>query len=40
MFFRAERLEIDWEWMGRKRERAAGTLFPAVELSHSSQKQA
>ena len=34
------RVEIESEWTARKRERAAGTLCPAVELPHSSQKQA
>ncbi|MFY9845351.1 MAG: transposase [Terriglobales bacterium] len=34
------RVEIECEWTGRKRERAAGTLCPAVELPHSSQKRA
>jgi hypothetical protein len=30
---------IDSEWTARKRERAAGTLCPAVELPHSSQNR-
>src|ERR1700731_3752942 len=34
------RVEIESEWTARKRERAAGKLCPAVELPHSSQKQA
>jgi putative transposase len=34
------RVEIECEWTARKRERAAGTLCPAVELPHSSQKRA
>jgi putative transposase len=35
------RVEIESEWMARKRERKAGRLHPAVELlPHSSQKQA
>ena len=34
------RVEIECEWTARKRERAAGTLCPAVELPHSSQKMA
>ena len=34
------RVEIESEWTARKRERAAGRLCPAVELPHSSQKQA
>jgi putative transposase len=34
------RVEIECEWTARRRERAAGTLFPAVELPHSSQKMA
>ena len=34
------RVEIEWEWTARKRERAAGRLCPAVELPHSSQKTA
>lgn len=34
------RVEIECEWTARRRERAAGTLCPAVELPHSSQKQA
>jgi putative transposase len=34
------RVEIECEWAARKRERAAGTLCPAVELPHSSQKTA
>ena len=35
------RVEIESEWMARKRERAEGKLCPPVELSpHSSQKQA
>jgi REP element-mobilizing transposase RayT len=36
----AGRVEIESEWTARKRERAAGTLCPAVELPHSSQNQA
>jgi hypothetical protein len=34
------RVEIESEWTARKRERAAGKLCPAVELPHSSQRQA
>ena len=34
------RVEIESEWTARKRERAAGTLCPAVVLPHSSQKRA
>lgn len=34
------RVEIESEWTSRKRERAAGGLCPAIELPHSSQKQA
>jgi putative transposase len=34
------RVEIESEWTARKRERAAGRLCPAVELPHSSQRQA
>ena len=34
------RVEIECEWTARKRERAAGTLPPAVQLPHSSQKKA
>jgi REP element-mobilizing transposase RayT len=34
------RVEIESEWTARKREREAGTLCTAVELPHSSQKQA
>ncbi|MGD1213988.1 MAG: transposase [Terriglobales bacterium] len=34
------RVEIESEWTARKREREAGRLCPAVELPHSSQKQA
>ena len=34
------RVQIESEWTARKRERAAGTLCPAVELPHSSQNQA
>ncbi len=34
------RVEIECEWAARKRERAAGTLCPAVPLPHSSQKPA
>jgi REP-associated tyrosine transposase len=34
------RVEIESAWTARKRERAAGTLSPAVELPHSSQNQA
>jgi putative transposase len=34
------RVEIECKWAARKRERAAGTLCPAVELPHSSQKTA
>ena len=33
-------IEIESEWTARKRERAAGRLCPAVELPHSSQRQA
>ena len=31
---------IESEWTARKRERAAGRLYPALELPHSSQKKA
>ena len=34
------RVEIESEWTARKRERAAGTLCPAIELPHSSQNLA
>ena len=34
------RVEIESEWTARKRERAEGTLCPAVELPHSSQIRA
>ena len=34
------RVEIESEWTARKRERAAGTLCPAVKLPHSSQNRA
>jgi putative transposase len=34
------RVEIESEWTARKRERAAGRLCPAVEMSHSSQNRA
>jgi len=34
------RVEIECEWMARKRERAAGKLCPARELPHSSQNRA
>ncbi len=34
------RVEIECEWTARRRERAAGTLCPAVDLPHSSQKRA
>jgi putative transposase len=34
------RVEIESEWTARKRERAAGTLCPVVELPHSSQNRA
>jgi hypothetical protein len=34
------RVEIESEWTARRRERAAGELCPAVELTHSSQKTA
>jgi REP-associated tyrosine transposase len=34
------RVEIECEWTARKRERAADTLSPAVELPHSSQNRA
>ena len=34
------RVKIESEWTARKRERAAGTLSPAVELPHSSQNRA
>jgi putative transposase len=35
------RVEIESEWVSRKRERAAGNLCPAIELlPHSSQKKA
>ena len=33
-------VEIECEWTARQRERAAGTLSPAVELPHSSQNRA
>jgi putative transposase len=33
------RVEIECEWTARRRERAAGTLCPAVQLHHSSQKR-
>lgn len=33
-------VELESEWTTRKRERAAGRLRPAVELSHSSQNPA
>ncbi len=33
------RVEIEWEWTARKRERAVGKLCPAVELPRSSQKR-
>jgi hypothetical protein len=33
-------VEIESEWTARRRERAAGTLCPAIELPHSSQKMA
>src|SRR6202162_5312099 len=36
----AGRVEIESEWTGRERERAAGKMCPAVELPHSSQKTA
>jgi hypothetical protein len=32
------RIEIESEWTARKRERAEGTLRPAAELLHPSQK--
>jgi|ERR1051326_1613631 putative transposase len=34
------RVEIESEWISRKRERAAGTLPPGVKLPHSSQDRA
>jgi len=34
------RIEIESEWTARKRERAAVTLRPAVELPHASQNRA
>jgi hypothetical protein len=34
------RIEIESEWTARKRERAAGSLRPAVALPHSSQNRA
>jgi REP-associated tyrosine transposase len=34
------RVEIECEWVARKRERAAGRLFQAVEFPHSSQNRA
>jgi hypothetical protein len=34
------RVQIESEWTARQRERAAGTLCPALELPHSSQKRA
>jgi putative transposase len=34
------RVDIESEWTARKRERAAGRLWPAVELPHSSQNRA
>ena len=34
------RVEIESEWTTRKRERAAGKLWAAVELPHSSQRTA
>jgi len=34
------RVEIECEWVARRRERAAGRLCPAKELPHSSQKTA
>ncbi len=34
------RVEIESEWTARKRERAAGTLSPVMELPHSSQNRA
>jgi putative transposase len=34
------RAEVESEWAARKRERAAETLCPAVELPHSSQNRA
>ena len=34
------RVEIECEWMARKRERAAGKLSPARELPQSSQNRA
>jgi putative transposase len=34
------RVEIESEWVARRRERAAGRLCAAVELPHSSQKKA
>ena len=37
---REGRVEIECEWTARRRERAAGTLCPAVEPPHSGQKMA
>ena len=34
------RVGIESEWATRKRERAAGTLCPAVDVPHSSQNRA
>ena len=34
------RVEIESEWTARKRERAAGTLSPVMEMPHSSQNRA
>ena len=34
------RVKIECEWTARRRERAAGTLCPAVALPHSSQNRA
>ena len=34
------RVEVESEWIARKRERAAGRLCPAIGLPHSSRKRA
>src|SRR3981081_923024 len=34
------RVEIEAEWTARRRDRAAGSLCPVIELTHSSQKRA
>jgi len=39
-FRHAGRVEIESEFIARKRERAAGRLCPAMELPHSSQNRA